>query len=122
MWAPLHAWRALDQLRAAEAAAPLTSLFHKLHEDDWSTEELPVVFAMIGRPAIPALAYYLGRRERGTIPRLKAAESLERVGQTDPDACTECVAVFISLILPLRTAYSTPSSSADSSSLSRRRR
>src|SRR6266487_7140549 len=34
VWAPLHAWRALGQLRAVEAVEPLLELFERLEEDD----------------------------------------------------------------------------------------
>ncbi len=48
VWAPLHAWRALGQLRAKEAIEPLLSLFEPLEENDWAMEELPDVLGMIG--------------------------------------------------------------------------
>ena len=41
VWAPVHAWRALGQLRAVEAVEPLLELFDKLQDDDWVHEELP---------------------------------------------------------------------------------
>ena len=45
VWAPLHAWRALGQLRAVEAVEPLLELFDRLEEDDWVHEELPSFLA-----------------------------------------------------------------------------
>src|SRR5258707_7875891 len=59
VWAPVHAWRALGQLRAVEAVEPLLELFDRLEDDDWVHEELPVVFGLIGPAALPALAAYL---------------------------------------------------------------
>ncbi len=55
VWAPLHAWRALGQLRAVEAVEPLLELFDRLEYDDWVHEELPLVFALMGpQPFLPS--------------------------------------------------------------------
>src|SRR5689334_3370154 len=50
VWAPLHAWRALGQLRAEEAVEPLLGLLWRIDEwdDDWAGDELPEVIGMIG--------------------------------------------------------------------------
>ena len=40
VWAPLHACRALGELRAEEAIEPLLLLFDD-EDDDWMLEELP---------------------------------------------------------------------------------
>lgn len=83
-WAPIHAWRTLGQLQATAAIMPLMSLLSE--EDDWITEELPVVYGLIGVKAIPALAEYLGNKSHGVYPRINAAYSLERIGNTHPEA------------------------------------
>jgi hypothetical protein len=59
-FAPVHAWRALGQLRAAEAVYPLLSLFDMIEEldDDYIDNELHIVFSMIGAPAIGPLTEY----------------------------------------------------------------
>ena len=61
VWATIHAWRALGQLRAESAVEPLLSLLHRIDDDqnDWVGEEIPQVMGMIGPAAIPALAAYL---------------------------------------------------------------
>lgn len=41
VWAPVHAWRALGQLRATEAIEPLITLFHDV-EDEWNNFDLPL--------------------------------------------------------------------------------
>lgn len=94
VWAPVHAWRALGQLRASAAIEPLLRLFHELEDSDWAGDELPVVYGMIGREAVPALARYLGDERHGLFPRITAAGSLERIGATDPSARAECVEVL----------------------------
>jgi len=60
VWAPLHAWRALAQLRAEEAVEPLTRLLSRIDEfnDDWVREELPDVFGMIGPGELPVLVAF----------------------------------------------------------------
>jgi hypothetical protein len=94
VWAPTHAWRALGQLRTEEAIEPLMSLFHELEDDDWVGEELPEVYGMIGPKAIPALAVYLADTSHNMFPRLRAARSLERIGNQHPETRDECVTVL----------------------------
>ncbi|MGE5550547.1 MAG: hypothetical protein ACM3ZC_08450 [Bacteroidota bacterium] len=58
IWATVHAWRALAQLRAVEAVEPLCgllSLADSAVNGDWILEELPVVFGSIGPAALQAL-------------------------------------------------------------------
>lgn len=94
VWAPVHAWRALGQLRAVPAIEPLLHLFHELEDSDWVGEELPHVYGMIGRDAIPALARYLDDVSHGLWPRVTAATSLERIAAGDPSARSECVTIL----------------------------
>ena len=53
VWAPIHAWRALGQLRSETAIGPLLGLLHRIDDDDddWADEELPKVFGQIGPAA-----------------------------------------------------------------------
>ena len=94
VWAPVHAWRALGQLRAVAAIEPLLQLFHELEDSDWVSDELPEVYGMIGREAIPALARYLDDASHGLWPRVTAAFSLERIGAGDPSARDECFTIL----------------------------
>ena len=76
VWAPIHAWRALGQLRAEAAIEPLMRLFHELDCEEISgsfesvMEEMPEVYGMIGPAAIPALAAYLADASRSLYPRV----------------------------------------------------
>ena len=94
VWAPLHAWRALGQLRAEAAIAPLMQLFHEQEGDDWMGAELPKVYGMIGPAAIPALTTYLADESHGIFPRIDAASSLENITMTHPDARPQCIAAI----------------------------
>ena len=95
VWAPAHAWRALAQLHADEAAAPLTQLFRRIDEndDDFVGEDLPKAFGILGPGAIPALTAYLSGDTHGMWARVAAAHSLEYIGLYHPDARAACVAV-----------------------------
>lgn len=94
VFAPLHAWRALGQLRAEAAIEPLLQLFHVLEESEWSTEDLPEVFALIGPAAIPALEAYLQDPSHSVFARGTAITSLEKIGNAYPEARARCVEIL----------------------------
>jgi hypothetical protein len=95
VWAPVHAWRALGQLRAKAAIEPLMEWFDYKYDDDWITEELPQVYAMIGPPAIAPLAAYLEDSVHHTEDaRISAVSCLEEIGKHWPEARDECVALL----------------------------
>jgi PBS lyase HEAT-like repeat len=94
VWAPLHAWRALGQLRAVEAVEPLLELFDRLEDDDWVHEELPVVFGLIGPTALPALAAYLADLSHTDSSRISAIRSIEEIGKRWPEARAEALAML----------------------------
>ena len=96
VWAYIHAWRALGQLRAEAAIEPLLSLLRFVDEvgDDWVTEELPVVYSMIGPVAIPTLIAYLADASHGLWARAAACAALTKIGQKHPEARDDCVAVL----------------------------
>jgi hypothetical protein len=98
VWAPVHAWRALGQLRAEEAAEPLLRLLDRVEDDDWAMEDLPEVYGNIGPAALPALARYLRDDSRRDFPRLVAAEAVGTIGTEHPDARSECVELLVSLL------------------------
>lgn len=96
VWAPVHAWRALGQLRAEAAAEPLTGLLHRIddNQDDHVGEELPDVYGMIGPAAIPALAAYLADALHPLYARIAAAHSFAEIGTNHPDSRAHCVAAL----------------------------
>ncbi len=94
VWAPVHAWRALGQLRAVEAVEPLLELFDRLEEDDWVHEELPAVFGLIGPAAFPALAAYLADLSHTDSSRISAITSIEMIGKRWPEARGEALAIL----------------------------
>jgi PBS lyase HEAT-like repeat len=94
VWAPVHAWRALGQLRAVEAVEPLLELFDRLEEDDWIHEELPEVFGMIGPAALPPLAAYIADLSHTDSSRISAIRSIEKIGKRWPDASSEGMTIL----------------------------
>lgn len=95
VWAPVHAWRALGQLRAEAAIEPLMEWFDYKYDDDWITEELPQVYALIGPAAIAPLAAYLEDSVHHTEDaRVSAVSCLEEIGKDWPEARDECVAIL----------------------------
>ena len=93
VYAQVHAWRALGQLRAVEAVQPLLDVQDELDRlgDDWYLEEFHHVFGLIGPPAIPRLAAYLADRSHGQFPRGKAAAGLREIARRYPETREEIV-------------------------------
>lgn len=91
-WAPVHAWRALAQLRAVEAIDPLIQLRFALKDDDYAGNEIPRVIEQIGRAAIPSLAEALAG-PGDVFARASMAEAIARIGATDPEVRDECAAI-----------------------------
>lgn len=96
VWAPLHAWRTLAQLRAEEAIEPLISILHRIDEDDdeWLQEESPIVFGMIGIAALPALKTFLSDKDNGESARSAAAGGIEKIAKNFPASRAYCVAAL----------------------------
>ena len=94
VWAPLHAWRALAQLRAEQAIDPLLGLLQRVddQDDDWVNEDMPQVFARIGPAVVDPLAAYLGDPAHGLYARVCAAMSLCETGRRTAGVRRACVA------------------------------
>ena len=93
VWAPLHAWRTLGQLKAEEAIDSLLTLLDL--DDDWSLEEIPVVMEMIGAAAIPHLDTYVGEDTHAEFSRIAAAHALEKIGNLYPEHKQTCINILI---------------------------
>jgi hypothetical protein len=96
-WAPVHAWRALGQLRAAEAVESLLTMLTVLTEtgDEYHMYDFPVVFGMIGPPATAALAAYLRNAENPLYARVTVADGLCNVGLRFPEARSESLGPLV---------------------------
>jgi hypothetical protein len=100
VWAPIHAIRALGQLRAAEAVNPLLELIVRdRHDDDaefddWLHPEVTVALSEIGAPAVPAVARLVMDAGKDRHSRVAAARVLSRVGRNDFSSYPQCVAAL----------------------------
>ena len=96
VYAPIHAWRALGQLRAEEAARPLVEMLLERDEyDDWVYNELPAAIAMIGRSAVPVLETHVADIELDESTRIAMASALFEIAKADPEARGEVAPIFM---------------------------
>ncbi len=104
VWAPIHAWRTLAQLKASAAVEPLLGELYKIddEDDDWIIEEFPKVFELIGPPAIDALEKYLKSNDHGVHARICAASSLRNIGKAYLEERDQCVKIFTKLLTNAR--------------------
>lgn len=93
-WAPLHAWRALGQLEAAQAVAPLYALLEAWPGDQAMMSEIPVALGMIGPPALPQATLWLFDETRSEPLRVAAGQVLARTGYHHPDRRDEAAGVL----------------------------
>jgi SEC-C motif len=100
VWAPMHAWRALGQLQAEVSVAPLLAFLRTAEGDDAANEELPVVFGMIGRAAIPHTAGFLSDRSNPTSPAATAISGLREIVLRHPECRAECVGILARTLYP----------------------
>ncbi|MBI5566305.1 MAG: DUF1186 domain-containing protein [Chloroflexi bacterium] len=98
VWAPIHAWRALGQLRAEAAISPLMGLLARTDEDlddDWAPEELPHVFGEIGPAAIPRLTAFLADDHHTVYSRAAAATGLQHIAEQQPAVRDQVVTILV---------------------------
>jgi hypothetical protein len=96
VWAPVHAWRALGDLRAQEAIEPMVALLGKPDPDefdDFIGEDFPDIFAQLGPAAIPPLATYLRAPGRGMWSRVTASSALQKIAEAFPETRDQVVAI-----------------------------
>jgi yecA family protein len=94
VWAPLHAWRVLGQLRNPTVVRPLTRLFPRLCEDDSALSELCLVFGLIGPAAIPPLARRWQQPAQEQFVQVLAMDALTQVALQHPESRAQVLDVF----------------------------
>lgn len=92
-WALPHAWRALGQLRAAEAAKTLVDLLWRVGacDDEWVAGEVPDTLAEIGEPSLAPLMAYFDEEPEDEHGLEVAAEVIGRIGRDKPACRDFCV-------------------------------
>ncbi len=95
-YAPIHAWRALGQLKAEEAIPALLKLIVQNEDSnlDWVMEEIPEVMALIGSACIPPLGEYLLRSDRLEWASITVAHALADIGVAHPENRAGCVSAL----------------------------
>ena len=92
-FSPIHAWRALGQLKAEEAVPTLIELLIS-NDDldiDWVMDEIPTVMALIGSVFIPALDEYLSREDVSEMVVSGVSDALAEIGKTYPERRMDCI-------------------------------
>lgn len=100
VWAPIHAWRVLGQLRAEAAIEPLLGLlaWSNDEDDEWTLEELPGVFGLIGPAALDPLAGYLADAAHGLWARVTAGAAIAKIGLQHPQTREMCIAALTAVL------------------------
>ena len=96
-YAPVHAWRALGQLRAVEAVEPLLAMQDMINDregSDWYLEEFHEIFGLIGSLAIPALAAYLADQQKAEFPRVSTASGLREIAMRHPETRDQVIEIL----------------------------
>lgn len=95
VYAPIHAWRALGELRAVDAVGPLLSLLDRWSYDDWTRDDLPRSLGRIGPAILPNLVAFLGEEIHGSEARTAVGEAIGKMGCLYPEARDACVKVLM---------------------------
>lgn len=91
-YAPMHACRALGQLKTETAIQVLLTLFDS--ENDWFREDLPIILGKIGPVCIPALSGYLAEGKHSWLGISTAAAGLTKIALKYPDYRQECIEIL----------------------------
>lgn len=94
LWAALHAWRALGQLRADAAIEPLIASFDTLFEDDYALDELCKVMAMLGSSAIEPLWRFWQQPGRDEFAYVMAMDSLYEIASAHTHSRDRVIAIY----------------------------
>ncbi|HCE46687.1 MAG TPA: zinc-binding protein [Lentisphaeria bacterium] len=96
VWAPLHAWRALAQMKAVQTVDALLAQLHLVedNDDDWMSSDFPLVFSKMGHPAIQPLSVYIADPGKPLFARICAAECVRKIGEADLLARNRCIEVL----------------------------
>jgi HEAT repeat protein len=95
VYAQVHAWRALGQLRAPEAVEPLLDLLATQEGEnwsDWTTEEVPRVLGRFGPSIIPAIVARLEQRGQQEWVPIYFAMALTEIAKRHLAARSEVIA------------------------------
>lgn len=95
VWSVVHAWRALAQLKAMEAIAPLISSLEQYEDDEWLFIDAPQVFKVIGEAALPELTERLANDSYQEGTRSAIAEGIEHIAEHYPESWDKCIDTLV---------------------------
>jgi len=88
VFAPVHAWRILGQLKAEASVLPLLGMLDNV--DDWASEIVDVI-GNIGTEALAPLKAFLSDTSQKDMARADAAEAIQKVAENYPEHRSEAV-------------------------------
>ncbi|MEM9448718.1 MAG: DUF1186 domain-containing protein [Cyanobacteria bacterium P01_E01_bin.6] len=94
IYAPLHALRALGQLKSEQAIAPLIEFLSRDDLGDLDRETLPVAVSLIGGAAVEAVGGVLHNEAIALWSRVLAANCLEQMAKQSSGDRSACIAVL----------------------------
>jgi hypothetical protein len=96
IWMPVHAWRALAQLKATSAVPALLDLLHEIDEEgnEIIQEDLPDVLAQIGMGALAPTGAYLRAQNNPLWARISAAYALRNLARSHEQTCPAVIALL----------------------------
>lgn len=87
---PVHAWRALAELKAHDAIEALADLPEACPDyEDWTIEEIPRVLALMGEEVIPELVSIVERKPNQAETASVIIASLSHIGQAEMVPCSQ---------------------------------
>ncbi len=95
VWSPVHAWRALGQLKALEALEPLLELLDREPDDDWISIDFPHLCPRLGKECTPLLETFLADSSRDVFARITVADTLKTVAEQYPETLESTVATLV---------------------------
>lgn len=103
VWAPLHAWRALGQLKAEQAVPTLLAILEAFPDDDCAREEIPDVCGMIGAAAVEPARTLLQTQHDDVYINVAAIGCLEKIAARHPGAKARCVEILVEYLQDYRS-------------------
>lgn len=99
-FAPVHAWRILAELKAAQALPALVSLLRRIDDDEDHSigNEFPSVFRKIGLESIDVLAPFAADEHNGIYARGCACQSLSEIATCHPEQRERCLEILTNIL------------------------
>ncbi len=99
VWAQMHAWRALGQMRADAAVIPLLTVLEDADEDDYAADrDVPVALGMIGAAAFAPVERLLVHPDTRFGMRLNLIGALAAMVEFHPEMRAACLRRFERLL------------------------